>query len=239
MTDSLFFGIIHAGVMNLPVLGWYALLCVLYGGLLAVYCRLEQRVQFKAAATVKVLLSAMASGCCVAAAVALNQAVLYIFALGMAFAVPADFFLQYIVSDLPKYRVGILCFGAMHVCLLVSFYALWTIAVYEFVIWAILVGILVLFQTREKWRMGREKRQLTVYTVLVTFMAAKALSLPIVEPSAVTIAAALGGGLFFVSDLFLGIWDYHDRKFVFLALNRVVYFAGQLSFAFYILLRLS
>jgi len=36
---------------------------------------------------------------------------------------------------------------------------------------------------------------------------------------------------FFILDLFLEIWDYYQDRFLFLALNRVIYFTGQLLFA--------
>ena len=86
--------------------------------------------------------------------------------------------------------------------------------------------------------MGPERLQLTAYTVLVTLMAAKSMSLLILEQTPFTVAVALGGLFFFVSDLFLGIWDYHIEKFAFLAANRIIYFAGQMALAFYLLLML-
>ena len=88
--------------------------------------------------------------------------------------------------------------------------------------------------------MGEEKAQLTVYTALVAFMAAKAISLyfTIPNPGLFVLMLSLGGLFFFVSDLFLGIWAYSKEKFVFLALNRVVYFAGQLLLAFYLVMLL-
>jgi hypothetical protein len=205
--------------------------------LLTCYCILEKRKLFYPATSLKVILSAYIAVISLYAAIQMSNFVFYIFALGLVFAVPADFFLQYIKSDLKLYRIGIFFFGAMHVCLLISFYLLWSITIYEFIIWFIFLAILLIFQKIQKWRMGKEKRQLTIYTVLVTFMAAKAVSLLIVEPSSFTLAVSLGGLFFFISDIFLGIWDYYEEKFVFLVINRIVYFVGQLSLAFYLLLK--
>ncbi len=213
-------------------------ICLPYLALLFFYCVLEKQKRFWPATLAKVVLSAMAAGCALAAASLLKETASWLFALGLFFAVPADFFLQYIQLNLKKYRFGIFFFGAMHVCLLMSFYLQFPITVWEFVIWALLIGILLFFQTREKWKMGKEKGQLTAYTVLVTLMAAKAMSLVIAAPSAVTLAASLGGLCFFLSDIFLGIWDYYRDRFVFLALNRIIYFAGQLCLAFYLVLHL-
>jgi len=212
----------------------------IYAALLAYYCVLEKQEKFWPATILKVILSAYAAGVCVYAAVILNNYVFYIFALGLACAVPADFFLQYIKTDLKKYRAGILFFGLMHICLIVSFYLIYAVTFYEFVIFAVLVGVLLAFQIIGKWKMGPEKTQLTVYTVLVVFMAAKAISLSFTIPNPATfiVVLSLGGLSFFLSDLFLGIWAYYSEKFVYLALNRIIYFAGQLLLAFYLVLML-
>jgi len=206
-----------------------------FTALLIYYCVLEKKEKFWPATWLKVVLSAFAAGCAVYAAVILHNYIFYIFAFGLIFAVPADYFLQYIKTDLKRYRFGIFFFGAMHICLLVSFYLVYPFTFYEVVIWVLLLVKLLVFQINGKWKMGQEKLQLTVYTVLVTLMAAKAISLYLVAPSTFTLMASLGGLLFFLSDLFLGIWCYQREKFICLALNRIIYFAGQLCLAFYLI----
>jgi len=209
-----------------------------YAILLASYIYLEYKENFKAATILKVIISAIASGLCVFAAIYHNSYVFYIFALGMIFAVPADFFLQYIKTDLMKYRAGIFFFGLMHICLLVSFYILYAITLLEFIIFAVFIGILLAFQILGKWKIGKEKTQLSIYTVLVVLMAAKAISLyfTIPNPAIFVLMVSLGGLFFFISDLFLGIWAYSKSsgKFLYLALNRAIYFTGQLCLAFYL-----
>jgi len=215
-----------------------SILVAVYAGLLAYYIVLEKQERFISATVLKVVLSAYAAGVCVYAAIQINSYVFYIFALGLVFAVPADYFLQYIKTDLMKYRAGIFFFGLMHVCLIVSFYTIYTVSIYEFILFVIFVGILLAFQIIGKWKIGKEKAQLTLYTVLVIFMAAKAISLYITipNPAVFVLMVSLGGLLFFVSDLFLGIWAYSKDKFIYLALNRIIYFAGQLCLAFYLFL---
>jgi len=214
-----------------------AVIIATYAALLAYYCILEKRERFWPATILKVIISAYAAGICVFSAIVLDNIIFYIFALGLVFAVPADFFLQYIKSDLTKYRIGISLFGAMHICLLISFFLADPIPkVYEFIIFAVFIATLLIFQIKGKWKMGKEKTQLTVYTVFVVFMSAKAISTYIVAPSSFTLALALGGLFFFISDLFLGIWAYSTERFVYLALNRTTYFIGQLSLAFYLFL---
>ena len=206
----------------------------IYALLLVYYCILEKQEKFWPATVLKVILSAYAAGCCIYAAVLLENYIFYIFALGLVCAVPADYFLQYIKSDLMKYRFGILFFNLMHICLLISFFIVYPVTIYEFVIFVLFIGILLFFQIKGKWKMGKEKTQLTIYTVFVVFMAAKAISLYIAKPSMFTLMAAFGGFLFFLSDLFLGIWAYQIEKFIYLVLNRSIYFAGQLCLAFYL-----
>jgi len=211
-----------------------AVVVTVYIALLVYYCVLEKQEKFWPATILKVVLSAYAAGCCVYAAIILNNYIFYIFALGLVFAVPADYFLQYIKTDLKRYRFGIFFFGAMHVCLLISFFLIYPVTFIEFIIFTVFIGILLAFQKIGNWKIGPENAQLTVYTVFVVFMVAKAISLYIVAPSLPTFMVALGGLFFFVSDVFLGIWAYKIEKFVYLALNRVIYFAGQLCLAFYL-----
>jgi len=212
------------------------IIIIIYASLLAYYVVLEKQEKFIPATTLKVIISAIAAGVCLYAAILINSYVFYIFALGLIFAVPADFFLQYIKTDLMKYRAGIFFFGLMHICLLVSFYVLYPVTFIEFIIFAVFIGVLLAFQLIGKWKIGEERTQLTIYTVLVVLMAAKAISLyfTIPNPQPYVLAVALGGLFFYVSDLFLGIWAYSKEKFVFLALNRSIYFAGQLCLAFYL-----
>lgn len=203
---------------------------------LVVYCYFEKKNSFNTATTLKVLLSAFVAIVAVFAAIKINSIPAFLFSVGLIFAVPADFFLQYIKSNLKKYRVGIFFFGAMHICLIVSMIMGFGIGWVEFAIFVAFLIILLAFQKSEKWQLGKVEGQLSLYTVLVIFMAAKAISVFISAPSISTMMLGIGGLFFFVSDLFLGIWDYHSDRFLFLALNRIVYFVGQLSLAFYLLL---
>jgi len=210
----------------------------IYAALLAYYCVLEKQEKFWPTTFLKVFISAIAAGVCIYAAIMLHNRVFYIFAIGLLCAVPADYFLQYIKTDLWKYRCGIFFFGVMHICLLISFFMIYPVTIFEFVIFALFIGILLTFQIKGKWKMGAEKTQLTIYTVLVVFMAAKAISIYIASPSVYTLMLALGGLFFFMSDLFLGIWAYQTERFVYLALNRIIYFTGQLCLAFYLVMML-
>lgn len=201
--------------------------------LLAAYCVLEQKELFRPATALKVVLSAFVA--VVAWAYAAQRsfpAPLLLMAVGLTLAVPADYFLQYIKLDGKRYEAGILCFAGMHICLLLSFVDRYGVRWLEFILFAVILLVLLLLQTLQKWDLGAQKLPLSVYTVLVGFMAAKAISAGLCAPAPQTLLAAAGGLCFLVSDMILGVWSYHDGRKLYVLLNRIVYFTGQLLFAF-------
>jgi len=213
-----------------------AAIIIVHTAVLTCYCILEKRSDnFQKATLVKVLLSAFTAGISVYAAILLSNHVFLIFAIGLVLAVPADYFLQYIKTNLTKYRIGITLFGLMHVCLLTSFYLTNPVSFYEFIIFAVFLISILVFQIKGKWKIGKEKAQINVYTVFVLFMSAKTISIFIVAPTISTAILAIGGLLFFISDLFLGIWAYSGKDtYVNLVINRATYFVAQLCFALYL-----
>ncbi|MCL2425890.1 MAG: lysoplasmalogenase [Oscillospiraceae bacterium] len=216
-----------------------AIISVIYVAVLVYYCALEKRDNFRLATTVKVILSAFASVICIYAAILLDSYVFYIFALAFVFTVPADYFLQYIKTNLTKYRIGITLFGLVHICLLISYYLIYPVSFFEFVIFAVFVAILLVFQIKGKWQIGKEKAQINVYTVIVVFMSAKAISIFIAAPAIYTVFLALGGLFFFISDLYLGIWAYSGKDtYPNLVINRATYFAALFCLAFSLVSRL-
>ena len=200
--------------------------------LLTVYCIFEGGGKFVPATALKVALSASIAVFAWVCAVSHGlKAPLVMMAAGLTLAVPADYFLQYIKSDGKRYEAGILCFAGMHICLLFSFVDRFSIHWQEFAIFALILGALLLLQSLQKWELGRQKLPLSVYTVLVVLMASKSISLGLLFPAKETFLIAAGGLCFVASDMVLGVWDYHDEKKVFLLLNRIIYFCGQLLFA--------
>lgn len=211
-------------------------ICAAFVLLLAAYCVMEGKGRFVPATALKVTLSAaIAATAWVFTARYAFSGPLTLMAVGLTLAVPADYFLQYIKTDPKRYEAGILCFSGMHICLLFSFVDRFGIHWLEFALFAGIIAVLLLLQTLEKWDLGRQKLPLSVYTVLVGIMAAKAISVGIRFPAPQTLFLAAGGFLFVASDMILGVWDYHDGRKVFVLLNRIVYFCGQLMFAFSIM----
>ena len=200
--------------------------------LLAAYCAQERKDRFRPATILKVVLSAsIALTAWVFAIQKGAPAPQILMAAGLTLAVPADYFLQSIKTDGKRYEAGILCFSGMHICLLLSFVDRYGVHWLEFALFAAIMLALLLLQTLQKWDLGAQKLPLSVYTVLVGFMAAKAMAAGLTAPSAQTVLLAAGGLCFVASDMILGVWSYHDGKKIFVLLNRVVYFCGQLLFA--------
>jgi len=213
-------------------------LLICYLIFLGIYCYLEKQDNFRYATIFKVLLSLF---------VAIvswygyfnieGVSSLYILIpIGLSFAVPADYFLQYIKKSENLYRAGIISFGLMHISLLTAFFLLFGFHILEVIICAGFLIYLALIQKFQHWNdLGGVKLELSIYTVLVTLMGAKAISIFILNPTNATFFLALGGFFFFVSDFFLGEWGYRKEKYLYLFLNRSIYFIGQLALAFYIL----
>lgn len=153
--------------------------------------------------------------------------------LGLFAAVGGDFFLQYIRRDNQKYRIGIGCFMATQILFLVSMSVInlmngWLPTV--LIAAAILVCALLLMK-KQNWQPGREKGMLTGYTILLAFMTAKAIATLVQDMTVGSLLMALGAILFLVSDLLLGVWNYHTGKRAHANLNWITYFSGMMLIA--------
>lgn len=207
------------------------------GAFLAVYCYLEYRAQidprfFQRATLCKVFLSlsiaVLAWWFCVSNK---GDAFSVLLALGLSFAVPADYFLQFIDSDGKRYSMGIFCFSLMHLSLLAAFFYQYRLHLTEFILFVFVLFCVFDVQRFQKWKIQNQRVLLSVYTVLVTFMASKAMASGFLVQAPQAFLVALGGVCFLASDIILGIWEYHAKKPVLAAANRAVYFIGQLFFA--------
>ncbi len=155
--------------------------------------------------------------------------------LGLFAGLAGDFFLQYIRLDTKKYIAGILCFSATQVLFITYLFITGIPDVLGSVLTgvitaAVLVLVLVLMK-KQSWKLGREQAALTIYTVLLSFMTARAIVNLLWQPSLSSGLFALGAVLFLVSDFLLGIWNYNTSKRAHANLNWITYFAGMLLIA--------
>ncbi|MEI6102022.1 MAG: lysoplasmalogenase family protein [Eubacteriales bacterium] len=159
--------------------------------------------------------------------------------LGLFSGLIGDFFMQYMGLHIKKYITGVLCFAATQVLFITYLLKIgmpdlagWIITLV--ITAAVIIFILVLMK-KQNWQLGREKAVITLYTVLISFMAVRAIVYAAGQPSASSVIFATGAALCWSSDLLLGIWNYYSHKRVLVNSNWIVYFSGMLCIAFSIL----
>ena len=192
------------------------------------YIRQENLYRFRTATALKITLTMTLAVCLIVALARDFSPVLLAAAVGMLLCSGGDFYLQYIRRDVRKFTRGIILFGLGQVC---NITALFLLAPYHWSGLAVLAAPLAIAVALK--RIGQSDTSanepwLTIYTVLVAMTAAKSLSVAIVlagKPGGLLLG--LGGLLFFLSDMVLGIWNYRKNHILLADLNWLLYFAGQ------------
>lgn len=192
------------------------------------YIRQENLHRFRTATALKITLTMTLAVCLIVALARDFSPVLLAAAVGMLLCSGGDFYLQYIRRDVRKFTRGIILFGLGQVC---NITALFLLAPYHWSGLAVLAALLALAVALKgigRWDTSANEPWLTIYTVLVAMTAAKSLSVAIVlagKPGGLLLG--LGGLLFFLSDMVLGIWNYRKNHILLADLNWLLYFAGQ------------
>ena len=176
------------------------------------YIRQENLYRFRTATALKITLTMTLAVCLIVALARDFSPVLLAAAVGMLLCSGGDFYLQYIRRDVRKFTRGIILFGLGQVC---NITALFLLAPYHWSGLAVLAALLALAVALKgigRWDTSANEPWLTIYTVLVAMTAAKSLSVAIVlagKPGGLLLG--LGGLLFFLSDMVLGIWNYRKN----------------------------
>ena len=205
--------------------------CVIF----VIYIIFENKYNFKVATTLKLCLSGIFSlvGLIGAFAIVGPADPLFptavLMACGLCLSILGDFYLQYIKKDRLKFKAGIIWFAAAQVTYIIAFFLMLSFGWTEIIFLAVLLVIALFLMKKQKWDTSEQNPQITIYTVLLALMAAKALTFFIYSPGNWQIA--LGGILFFMSDMMLGIWNYYSGKMRFANLDWIFYFAGQMLLA--------
>ena len=192
------------------------------------YIRQENLYRFRTATALKITLTMTLAVCLIVALARDFSPVLLAAAVGMLLCSGGDFYLQYIRRDVRKFTRGIILFGLGQLC---NITALFLLAPYHWSGLAVLAALLALAVALKgigRWDTSANEPWLTIYTVLVAMTAAKSLSVAIVlagKPGGLLLG--LGGLLFFLSDMVLGIWNYRKNHILLADLNWLLYFAGQ------------
>lgn len=207
--------------------------------LLCIYLRMEARHDFVRATALKLTLGALFCITGLIGALLLTMQALVTVAdifvfCGLISAIGGDYFLQFIRLDAKKFNTGIFFFALTQCFLLVSLFLRFGIGWQEFAITVVAALLVLLLMKKQDWQLKKAQGPLTIYTALLILMTSKAVvSVFSVQAIPVrTIVMAAGAVLFLVSDLFLGIWNYHSDKWIHAKLNWITYFAGMLLIAF-------
>jgi len=153
--------------------------------------------------------------------------------LGLIASFVGDYYLIYIQTDDHKFIKGIFYFGIAHFFYITAMANLIPIRMMEIVITFVFLIILFLIKTITKPQMGKAEIPMSLYSIFVTFMAVKAISMMFasVPPLTHQWLFSLGAMLFLISDLCLGVWRYVYPKKILSQVVAVTYFVGQLMLA--------
>lgn len=147
------------------------------------------------------------------------------------FALGGDFFLQFIRLDEFKYKIGIAFFLVCQALLIIREIGIYGINWASFLITAMVLLFFAWLMAAQRWQLGGAKYILTVYTVCVAFMGCNGFVSFLLYPSINSGLFGIGALLFLISDIILGIWNYHNRRDLYADLNRITYFAGVMMIA--------
>ena len=192
------------------------------------YIRQENLYRFRTATALKITLTMTLAVCLIVALARDFSPVLLAAAVGMLLCSGGDFYLQYIRRDVRKFTRGIILFGLGQVCNITALFLLVPYHWSGLAVLAALLALAVALKGIGRWDTSANEPWLTIYTVLVAMTAAKSLSVAIVlagKPGGLLLG--LGGLLFFLSDMVLGIWNYRKNHILLADLNWLLYFAGQ------------
>ena len=189
---------------------------------LPIYLKAEGNIaagprEFKKAALLKITVSGICALCALLGffiwGMHENLALAFV-SVALICSVVGDYFLQYIILDEKKFKIGILFFALTQVFLSVFLSLYHGISWPEFAIAAAVVAGAWIMVTVLKWELGEAKYPLLVYVGLLAFMVSKSVLALFggagISPALVLMAA--GAVFFIVSDSLLGIKYFAGGK---------------------------
>lgn len=207
---------------------------LIYIFLLGYYTVYKKHSSFKAYSVVKMSMSTIFTGL---AAHALfmrefSLLVLLVF-ISLCFAWAGDFFLRYMGKDAIKFNIGVVCFTVCQLLLTAVFIYLGKpsfaliLAPMLTVLFTILFWLMLKFSKAD---LGISKPFIKSYmvTMSVLFGAAIYYLFSLNNPGTAAVMLGSGGIMFFISDVFLGVYSYLFKRRIFTVLNSLLYFGGML-----------
>ncbi len=217
---------------------------IAYGVLLVLYIRAEMKnsdvAGGKLATMLRVILSVMfcAVGlisCWILRYYSLAPDLFFVFKLIMALslflALIGGLLLQYVSTDVKKLRGGLICLIVMQIMLIVPMCILNGIGWKELVFTAVILVMLGLLRKKQSWQPGEAKKALTVYSVLLTFMASKAAVNMSQDMTVGAVLLSVGAALFLISYIFWGVHSFHSQKRSDINIYYITFFAGMMLIA--------
>lgn len=214
-----------------------ALGAVYFCSLLPTYARMNRAANRARAGRVKMSMSGSFVALGLLGVIAHRFDPLYaVIAAGLVFGAIGDYFLLFMLSDRRKFRIGVFFFGLNQIVYIGAMIAAMRgFGAAEFILFAVFAAAAAGVIAKRRPDFGPEKAQLATYLALVTYMGAKAASLPLWNAGARWILFGAGGLLFYLSDMVLAYWKYIRRKKYLHGLNSCLYFTGQFLIAFSLL----
>ena len=157
----------------------------------------------------------------------------FLFFVGMLFSLAGDFFLVCKNSEKKKMMLGILCFAITQTLYITAMILKTGFYLYEF-FWILLVFSLVIWSKfKVGVHVGSAAKPLFFYSLLVTAMGIKGISMLFYEnpPLYGQWVFSLGTFLFLISDMSLAVWRFGNGRRLFSYVVDVCYFTGQLLLA--------
>lgn len=153
--------------------------------------------------------------------------------LALVFSLFGDYYLVYIKDNEEKFVKGIMCFGIAHILYITAMTVQNGFSFLEILILVIIIISFLMIKLITKLDLGKTNLPLSCYTIIVTFMAVKAVLMLFQgkAPLAEQIMFSTGALLFWISDAFLGTWKFIDSKKLFSYIVSICYFLGQLMIA--------
>ncbi len=152
--------------------------------------------------------------------------------IGLICAAVGDYFLLFLRQSRAYFHRGVVAFGLSNAIIIV--YALLTYGWvwWSIIIWAVFNILHIVLQRLKVFEYGKSIVYLNCYVPLVSMTGSLGLSY-IITLYATPWALVFGIGTlsFFVSDMFLGVYEFKLRKWYVDAMNSVTYFGGLLIIA--------
>ena len=203
--------------------------------LLPVYLIAERNMGFKKATALKLVLSGLCTICSLTGFLITGKYVeisRLLLLVAMVFTFIGDYFLQFIRISEKKFNIGIFSFAMAQISLIVSLVISYGVHLLDFKLTAVICLLVLILMIVQKWKLGKARIPLMIYTLLLAFMVSKAFTvLFLLEKTCFTILLTAGAVLFLASDFLLGIWNYHSGKRIHANLNWITYFSAIMLIA--------